>query len=72
MQSLHLIEEALLVYAGNKVLAPAEAPASLLDACALLDYELMRLPLEQSGIIADGFRPSLSRDAQGALTRNCA
>ena len=50
--SLHLIEEALLVYTNNNALAPAEAPASLLDACALLDYELMRLPLEQSGVIS--------------------
>ena len=50
--SLNLIEEALLVYNNNKALAPAEAPASLLDACALLDYELMRLPLEQSGVIS--------------------
>ncbi len=50
--SLHLIEEALLVYNSNKALAPAEAPASLVEACAVLDYELMRLPLEQSGALA--------------------
>ena len=51
MMSLHLIEEALLVYSSNKTLAPSNAPVSLLDACALLDYELMRLPLEQYGVI---------------------
>ena len=55
--SLQLIEEALLIYNNNKVLAPADAPASLLEACALLDYELMRLPLEQSGVIPCGYAP---------------
>lgn len=45
--SLHLIEEALTVYRSGPVIAPANAPAALKEACALLDYELMRLPLEQ-------------------------
>ena len=60
--SLNLIEEALLIYNNHKVLAPAEAPASLLEACALLDYELMRLPLEQSGVIS---REDVSSAAPG-------
>lgn len=70
--SLHFIEEALLVYNGNKALAPAEAPASLLDACAVLDYELMRLPLEQSGVIPAGHAPSAPPAPGGELSRNCA
>lgn len=53
--SLHLIEEALLVYSANRALAPGEAPAALKDACALLDCELMRLPLEQAGVLRSGF-----------------
>lgn len=68
--SLRFIEEALLVYNGNKVLAPAEAPPSLLDACALLDYELMRLPLEQSGLIPDGYAPPLSPERREELSQN--
>lgn len=47
--SLHLIEEALTVYRSGPVLDPANAPATLREACALLDLELMRLPLEQAG-----------------------
>ncbi len=58
MDSLHLIEEALLVYNNNKALFPAAVPAALREACALLDYELMRLPLEQSGVIPEGHCPS--------------
>ena len=72
MASLHLIEEALLVYNSNKALAPAEAPASLLDACALLDYELMRLPLEQAGVIPDGYVPPEPSERGEELSRNCA
>ena len=72
LASLQLIEEALLVYADNKSLAPAEAPASLLDACALLDYELMRLPLAQSGIIPEGLpAPELSERGK-ELSKICA
>ena len=72
LASLQLIEEALLVYANNKPLAPAEAPASLLDACALLDYELMRLPLAQSGIIPEGLlAPEVAKRGKG-LSRTCA
>ena len=47
--SLHLIEEALTVYASAPVIEPADAPGALKDACSLLDYELMRLPLHQAG-----------------------
>ena len=66
--SLHLIEEALLVYSGNKVLAPQDAPASLTDACALLDCELMRLPLEQAAVLPAGTVFSRFEDS----ARNCA
>lgn len=69
--SLHFIEEALQIYTDTKVLAPAGAPLSLRDACALLDYELMRLPLEQSGVIPDGFMPSAGPEGE-ELSRNCA
>ncbi len=71
MASLHFIEEALLVYNNNKALAPAAAPVSLLEACALLDYELMRLPLEQSGVIPEGYVPASLRQGE-ELARNCA
>lgn len=47
--SVHLIEEALTVYTSAPVLEPADAPAALREACSLLDYELMRLPLAQAG-----------------------
>ncbi len=72
LASLHLIEEALLVYNSNKALTPAEAPASLSDACALLDYELMRLPLEQSGVLPKGYgTPEFSKHRE-ELSQNCA
>lgn len=48
--SLKLIEEALLVYTGCPALLPCMAPASLREACSLLDFELMRLPMQQAGI----------------------
>ena len=66
--SLHLIEEALLVYGSVTPLAPEKAPASLQDACAMLDCELMRLPLEQAGVL----RPGFDFPAREALSRNCA
>ena len=50
LTSLRLIEEAMLVYNSCAVLSPKIAPASLLEACALLDSELMRLPMQQAGI----------------------
>ncbi len=72
MASLHLIEEALLVYNSNKALFPAEAPALLRDDCAFLDYELMRLPLEQSGVVLEGHAPSVSPEQGEENFRNCA
>lgn len=47
--SLHLVEEALTVYRSGTVLEPGRAPDVLKDACSLLDFELMRLPLRQAG-----------------------
>ena len=47
--SLHLIEEAVGLYRTVTVLTPERAPAAFRDDCAFLDYELMRLPLEQAG-----------------------
>lgn len=72
LESLHLIEEALIVYNENRTLAPSEAPASLLDACGLLDYELMRLPLEQAGVVPDGYVPPARPERGEELSRNCA
>ena len=66
--SLHFIEEALLVYTSNTVLAPEEAPPSLSGACALLDCELMRLPLEQAGVLRAGAIFS----GREEMSRNCA
>ena len=59
--SLHLIEEALLIYNNSAILAPGKAPASLRDACAMLDRELMRLPLEQAGLLRHGCDYAQSR-----------
>lgn len=53
--SLHLIEEALTVYRQSSVLAPDDAPDSLKQACALIDCELMRSPLEQAGLVDTHF-----------------
>ncbi|MDL2279505.1 GrdX family protein [Desulfovibrio sp. OttesenSCG-928-G11] len=51
--SLHLLEQALELYNSVSVLDPARAPAALRDACAILDCELMRLPLQQAGLAPD-------------------
>lgn len=72
MASLHLIEEAQLVYNSVNALSPAGAPASLRAACAFLDYELMRLPLEQSGVIPEGHSPSASPEPGEEIFRNRA
>ena len=48
-QSLHYLEEALSLFQGVKILAPDETPQVYLDYCSVLDFELMRLPLEQVG-----------------------
>ena len=47
--SLHLIEEAINVYQSVAMIVPSDAPPSLREDCALLDLELMRLPLTQAG-----------------------
>jgi hypothetical protein len=48
--SLRLLEEALALYQNAaRVLSPAQAPPALQEACALLDRELMLLPLDQAG-----------------------
>jgi hypothetical protein len=57
--SIRLLEEALALYQNNPVLSPQQAPPALREACSILDFELMRLPLEQVGW------PSVSVSAQG-------
>jgi hypothetical protein len=47
--SLRLLDAAFEVYGNCRVLAPEDAPGSMRKDCALLDAELMRLPLEQAG-----------------------
>lgn len=49
--SLHLIEEALLIYENCPALPLEKAPLSLKKACAQLDCELLLLPLEQCGAL---------------------
>lgn len=59
--SLHLLEEALGVYHSVPVLSPDAAPPSLREDCAVLDCELMRLPLlqalSQAGLPQDSLGP---------------
>lgn len=50
LASLHLIEEALLVYNSVSGLVPEAAPEVLRRDCAVIDLELMRLPFEQAGL----------------------
>jgi hypothetical protein len=48
--SLHFLEEALLLYQEDSpALNPEQAPSVLREACALLDFELLRLTVEQAG-----------------------
>ena len=49
LMSIHLIEEAFEVFRSTRVITPGEAPASMLHDCSVLDFELMRLPLQQAG-----------------------
>ena len=49
-ESLHFIEEALEVFRSSRILTPDMAPQSFLKDCAVLDFELMRLPLQQAGL----------------------
>ena len=55
--SLRLLEEALMLYQNSPVLSPEQAPPALREACALLDFELLRLTLEQAGWSPGAFRP---------------
>ncbi|MDL2207177.1 GrdX family protein [Desulfovibrio sp. OttesenSCG-928-M16] len=55
--SLHLLEEALALYRNAPVLDPAEAPPALKEACAILDCELIRMPLLQAGLPQDSLGP---------------
>lgn len=48
-QSLHYLEEAISLFQNVKVITPDQAPQAYLADCSVLDYELMRLPLEQAG-----------------------
>lgn len=56
--SLHLIEEALIVYRSAPVLEPAALSAALRRDCGLIDCELMRLSLLQAGLPEDGLAHS--------------
>jgi hypothetical protein len=47
--SLRLVEEAIAVYRNSVVLIPEQAPLAFRNDCAFLDFELMRLPLDQIG-----------------------
>ena len=49
-ESIHYIEEALEVFRSSPILTPDMAPDSFLKDCAVLDFELMRLPLRQAGL----------------------
>ena len=51
LESLHLIEEALLVYASAPALHLEKVPLALKEPCALLDCELLLPTLEQAGVI---------------------
>ena len=47
--SIDLMEAALAIYRENRLLLASMVPKSFCEDCSNLDYELMRLPLEQSG-----------------------
>ena len=49
-ESLHFIEEALEVFRSSRILTPDMASPVFLKDCAVLDFELMRLPLQQAGL----------------------
>lgn len=53
--SLHLIEEAFAVYTSVSVLSPDKAPAALAEACSLLDCELMRHSMLETGWLEGAF-----------------
>lgn len=47
--SLHYLEEAVALFQNVKVITPDQAPPAYLADCSVLDFELMRMPLEQAG-----------------------
>ena len=49
-ESLHFIEEAREVFRNCRILTPDLAPPSFRKDCALLDFDWMRLPLQQAGL----------------------
>lgn len=49
-ESVHYIEEALEVFGSAPILTPDMASPLYLKDCSLLDFELMRLPLQQAGL----------------------
>jgi len=49
-ESLHYIEAALNVFNDSRILTPDMASPSFLKDCAMLDFELMRLPLQQAAL----------------------
>ena len=49
-ESLHFIEAALEVFRNSRILTPDLASPSYLKDCAMVDFELMRLPLQQAGL----------------------
>ena len=49
-ESLHYIEEALEVFRSSRILTPDMARPAYLKDCAVIDFELMRLPLRQAGL----------------------
>ncbi len=52
--SLQLLEEALRFFAKDRPLLPEDIPVRMRRDCALLDFELMRRPLIQAGLLEDG------------------
>ena len=50
LESLNFIEEALLVFNSTKGIHPKDAPKKLFEDCAELDFALMQLTLEYSGV----------------------
>jgi hypothetical protein len=53
-----MIEEAIGVYSAAPAFSPAQAHDLIREACAIMDMELMRLPLEQAGWPGGGPAPA--------------
>lgn len=54
LESLHLIEEAMLVYSQARVIEPAEAPKKMYDDCSELDFALMQATVGEYGSYLTG------------------